>query len=372
MRFDIFHLSGKMIMVINKDKLIRILHVVGGMNTGGVETWLMHVLRHMDRECYRFDFLTHTLTSCFYDEEIRSLGCRILPCPNTKHPWRYATNFRRILKANGPYDVAHSHSELSLNDRRAGPLRRLYLHATEWLIRLHATVGLACSGPAAAALYGRDWARDPRWRVLHYGICLEPFMRTVDQVEMRRQLGIPPDAFVVGHVGRFCEQKNHDMLMAVFAEIAKRESKARLLMVGDGVLRPAMERMAESMGLAHKVIFAGLRKDIAALMLGAMDVFLFPSRWEGLPVVLIEAQAAGLPCVISDVVPPEALLLPELTNAVSLKTHASAWAQVVAKYIKKTSLSADALAILRDSSFNITNCICGLEGIYSIGNQGGN
>lgn len=383
-------------MAINKHKLVRILHVVGGMSAGGVETWLMHVLRHMDRKRYRFDFLTHTLASCFYDEEIRSLGCRVLPCPDTKRPWRYAASFSRILEANGPYDVvhshvhhysgfvlmlaqrvgvpiriAHSHADLSCTDRHAAWLRRLYLWGTERLIRRHATVGLACSRLAALALFGKGWERDSRLSVLPYGIDLAPFSCSVDHAAIRREFGIPDDAFVVGHVGRFARQKNHVFLVDIFYELALLNPQARLLLIGTGPLRKPIEEKVAKLNLTGKVIFAGVRADIPRVMLGAMDVFLFPSLYEGLPIVLIEAQAAGLPCVVSDRVSPEASIVPGLTTVIDLKMHASAWAQVLAKHTR-TNPPADPLVILRDSSFNITNCVRGLEGVYSIVNHGGN
>ena len=370
---------------------MRILHVVGSMNTGGIETWLMHVLRRIDRNRCRFDFLTHTVEPCSYDEEIRSLGCRIIPCLHPSRPHQYVYHFLKALKQCGPYDVvhshvhhfsgvplllahragvpariAHSHSDLSFSDRRAALLRRLYLRITEWLVRRHATAGFACSSRAAAALYGRAWTSDDRWRVLPYGIDLKPFGQPVDPPGIRGKLGIPSDAFVVGHVGRFCEQKNHDKLLSVFAEIARKESKARLLMVGEGMLKPAMERKAASMGLAHQVVFAGLRKDIAALMLGAMDVFLFPSRWEGLPMVLIEAQAAGLPCVISDVVTDEIdggggrRML-----RLSLDRAAGDWAEAVfaLRGRRETRLSG-AVSPLEGSAFDIRVCMRQLQELY--------
>jgi len=316
---------------MNEGKALSVLHVVGGMNRGGVETWLMHVLRHIDRERFQMDFLVHTTQECAYDEEIRALGAKIIPCLHPRRPWIYARNFKRILREDGAYDVvhshvhhysghvlrlahqagvpvriAHSHNDTSALQAKARLLRRSYLALMKRWIARHATVGLAASRRAVADLFGRDWESDPRWRILYYGVDFTPFHADVDPAAVRAELGIPMDAFVVGHVGRFAEQKNHALLVDIATEATKWEPRTPVLLVGDGPLRPDIERQVAQAGLAERVIFAGIRPDVPRIMLGAMDLFLFPSLFEGLPLALVEAQAAGLPCVFSDVVSEEA------------------------------------------------------------------
>jgi|SRR6266550_4819351 len=164
---------------------IRILHIVGGMGRGGVETWLMHVLRHADRERFQMDFLVHTAQPCPYDEEVRALGGNIIPCLDPARPWSYARNFRRALAAQGRYDIvhshvhnysgyvlrlarragvpvriAHSHLDSTPGDAAANARRRLYLALARRWIRRHATTGLAASGKAADALFGPAWRRE--------------------------------------------------------------------------------------------------------------------------------------------------------------------------------------------------------------------
>ena len=310
---------------------IRILHVVGGMDRGGIETWLMHVLRHIDRDRYRMDFVVHTARPCAYNDEIRALGCDVIPCPEPARPWSYAGRFKRILRERGPYAVVHSHvhfhsgfvlryaaqagvpaciAHSHIDEFRlrasAGPVRRAYLALTQRWIASRATAGLAASRKQAADLFGPRWEADSRWRVLHYGIDTRPFHERVDPGAVRAELGIPPGAFVVGHVGRFARQKHDAFLLAVAARLAACEPNLHLLLVGTGPLRLAIEEAAARLGLTDRVIFAGPRADVPRLMRGAMDVFLFPSLFEGLGLVLIEAQAAGVPCVVSDVVPGEA------------------------------------------------------------------
>lgn len=331
---------------------IRVLHVVGGMSRGGVETWLMHMLRHVDRDRLKMDFLVHTTSPCPYDDEIRSLGSEVLPCLHPSRPWSYARNFRHILKKHGPYDVvhshvhhfsgyvlrlahrvgvpiriAHSHNDTTAVDRKAGLIRQAYLGLSERWVRRHATLGLAVSRKAAAALFGESWEDDPRRDLFYLGVDLEPFRLQPDRERVRAELGLPADAFVVGHVGRFSEQKNHAFLIEIFEEIIEREPAAYLLLVGTGELRPDIEQRVKRAGLEGRAVFAGNRPDVPRLMMGAMDVFLFPSFYEGLPLVGLEAQAAGLPSILSDAITPEVVVVPELIKFLSITLAPAAWAE---------------------------------------------
>jgi glycosyltransferase involved in cell wall biosynthesis len=372
-------------------KTIRILHIVGGMSRGGIETWLMHVLRHIDRDRFKMDFVVHTEKSCPYDDEVRSLGSKIIPCLDPSKPLLYGRNFKRILHEYGPYDIVHSHVHhysgyiLRLAEEASVPIRiahchndsssveananwqrRFYLNLMKGAIKRHATLGLGCSQAATIDLFGSDWKNDPRWQLLHCSIDLLPFREPVDSVELRAELGIPASAFVIGHVGRFHEQKNHQFLLEIFAEIAKREPQAYLLLLGEGSLRPNIEQQALRMGLSLRIIFAGTRSDIPRLMVGAMDVFFLPSLYEGLGLVLVEAQAAGLPCIFSDVVPEEADLVKPLVRRISLSKSASVWADEV--FVALDNISAlnkvDALAIVEESSFNVRIGVKSLVKVY--------
>ncbi len=333
---------------------VRILHVVGGMNRGGVETWLLQILRHINRERFRMDFLVHTADPCAYDEEIRSLGSRIIACLGPRRPWFYARNFRRVLAAQGSYDIvhshvhaysgyvlrlarqagvrsriAHSHTDTRFKRRRANLLRRGYFALASREIRRHATAGLAASAQAAEALFGAGWQLQPLRRVLYYGCDPKPFRQIVDQRVVRSELGFNPDDLVIGHAGRFCEPKNHDFWVDVASELARREPRARFLLVGDGPLRPRVEAKIARLSLSGRFHLTGARPDVARLMLGAMDAMLFPSLWEGLPLAVVEAQAAGLPCVASQAVPEEAAVLPAGLRRLSLSERPDVWAQAV-------------------------------------------
>lgn len=354
----------------------------------------MNVLRRIDRKKFQMDFIVQTLEPGNYDAEIRSLRSRIIFLPVNKYrPWEVARDFSQILKSYGPYDVIHSHvhhfsgfilrlachegikgriahchSDASTLRAKAGLYRRLYLALTEHWVKKYSTTGLACSRPAAADLFGQAWETDPRWKIHHCGIDLDHFKVAANREKVRIELGLPDDAFVVGHVGRFADSKNHTFLVKVFHEIVKNEPKARLLLVGAGSLSRTIKEQINRAGLSELVIFAGVRPDVPRLMLGAMDVFVFPSLYEGLGLVLIEAQASGLPCVISDVIPEEADVVKPLVSRMSLSQSPSIWAMEVLKMRERKGLitQSEALAKLEESSFNIIRGVKELESLYSL------
>lgn len=378
--------------MVNGKPPIRILQVVGGgMGQAGTETWLMQVLRQINRERFHMDFLVHTNEPCAYDEEIRALGSTIIPASNSHRLLSYAASFRRILREHGPYDIvhshthhfsgfilrlasreavlvriAHSHSDRTIAESGAGWLRRAYLALTKRWIQKYATAGLAASHQAAANLLGPDWTADSRWRVFHCGIDLTPFEANgPDHQAIRKELGLPPDALVIGHVGRFIPSKNHKVFLKISAEVAKHEPNLWLLFIGNGPLRSSIQKQAQEMGLGDRCLFLGERFDVPQLMRGAMDVFLFPSQYEGLGLALVEAQAAGLPCLCSDVIPTEADLVKEQVHRLSLNEPPSVWAEAVLAASSNSFEQHKALAIVKQSPFNLKSGIVELEALYS-------
>jgi glycosyltransferase involved in cell wall biosynthesis len=327
---------------------LRILHALGSLDPGGVETWLLNVVRHIDRDPFQFDFCTFGSQPGLHAPEAEKLGSSVLRCPKGSNLWEFGSRFRRILHEGG-YDVVHSHvhlfsgailrwayaegvpvriahSHTSRDDKASTLARRCYRRLMKSWIDRYATHGLAASRLAAAQLFGEDWRRDRRIQVVHCGIDLRPFEEPVAREEVRAELGIPPDATVVGHVGRFVPAKNHRLFLEIASEISKRRRDIHFLLVGDGPLRPDIEEQAKAMGFNGNMHFAGSRTDVPRLMRGAMDVFVFPSVWEGLPMTLIEAQAAGLPCVVSDKITEEASVIPEQSTRLSLSAGSTEWA----------------------------------------------
>ena len=385
-------------MILNKRLPVRILHVVFVMNYGGgIERCLMHLLSHIDRDRFRLDFLVHVMPPSYpYTEKICALGSKILICSdprqNLLQPWLYARTFKQILHEHGPYDIIHSHAApfdgaiLRLAQQVEVPVRIVHSHNNitpsmkgrggffRWFyyvlskgwITQYATNGFGVSFKAAAAMFGSGWKTDSRWQIIPFGIDLSPFQDRFNSESVRAELGIPTDAFVIGHVGRFEGQKNHSFLIDIAAEVAKRESRLRLLLVGDGSLRSDIKQKVVQVGLADRVIFAGVRSDVPQLMRGAMDVFIFPSLYEGLGLALVEAQAAGLPCIFSDTVPEEADVVKPLMKRISLLQTASAWAELVLN-VKKAGpkiTKAEALKLVEQSPFNIQTTVKELEKLY--------
>jgi glycosyltransferase involved in cell wall biosynthesis len=369
---------------------IRVLHVVGGMVRGGIETWLMHILRQGDRERFRMDFVVHTTEPCPYDEELRSFGSRIFPCPHPGKPWRYVRDFRRILDEHGPYDIVHSHvhffSGFTLRvarqagvpvrighshvdtlpeDTAPGLPRRLYLGAMREMLRKNATLALAATPEAGNALFGPRWKEGDFYRVLFYGINLAPFHKPPEP-GVRAELGLPADAFVIGHVGRMEEQKNHRFLLEIAAKVAEMEPRTRLLLIGAGSLRGEIERRAAELKITDRVIFAGLRSDIPNVLKSAVDVFVLPSFCEGLGLVLIEAQAAGVPSVFTATIPADATVVPSLVTRFDLSRPASEWAEAILALRDRLHPipPAEALAKVEASPFDIQRSVRALQESY--------
>jgi glycosyltransferase involved in cell wall biosynthesis len=365
----------------------RVLQVVGGMVRAGVETWLMQVMRLLDPRRVKMDFLVHTDRVCDYDAEIEGRGSRLLRCTEAPRSPRYGSRFLSLIGAFGPYDVihshvhhfsgyllwlarragiperiAHSHSDTSRRDREAGWLRSKYLQWAKERIRRNATRLVAASRAAGGALFGEQYASDYRFLVLHCGIELAPFRTVLDRDAIRAALGIAKHEFVVGHAGRFAAPKNHRFLLEIGAEIVRRRPATRLLLIGDGPARQEMESRARNLGIDSRTIFAGVRRDVPAL-LKAMDVFVFPSLWEGLPLTLLEAQAAGIPCIVSDVISEEVDVEGGQIIRLPLAAGAAVWA-VQALQTPPLASGEEALNALEKSSFNIERSVEQLYALY--------
>ncbi len=235
-----------------------------------------------------------------------------------------------------------------------------------WWLHKHTTLGLAVSQCAADSLFGADWSSDPRFRISYCGIDLAPFRAQADRQSVRGEFNIPADAFVVGHVGRFDYQKNHKFLIEIFAALAKRRPDARLLLIGEGPLRPEIEAQVAQAQLTDRVIFAGARPDVPRLMTTAMDAFVFPSHFEGLPLVLLEAQAAGLPCLLADTVAEETTVNTALVRRLSLSRAPETWCDELARLCQSLAGRSrqEAVGVIERSPFNIEVGVARLQEFY--------
>lgn len=327
---------------------MKILQVGLGNNPGGVEAFVMNYYRELSGQGISFDFVC-MYEKIAYEEEIKSLGGRIFYVPNVKKDYfGYVKQLRRVLEQE-KYDavhvnmlsaanivplrlakeagvkkvIAHSH-----NASAPGLVRKLMDKWNRPKISRYATVKLACGEAAGRWLFGDTAFENGEITLISNAIDVEKYSFSMEKREkLRRELGLP-GKFVIGHVGRFDLQKNHEGLIDLFHEIVKREPQAVLCLVGDGGLRPQIEKKVQEKGLGKNVVFAGVRPDVEAF-LSVFDVFLFPSLFEGLPFTLLEAQASGLPCVISDTITGEAAVIKERVKALSLSAPAGRWAEAV-------------------------------------------
>ena len=333
---------------------IRVLHVIGHMDRGGAETMIMNIYRHIDRTRVQFDFVENSPNRAAYDDEILSLGGRIYRCPHYigKNHFTYqrwwdhffrdhgsdyaivhghlgstAAIYLSAAKKHGIFTIAHSH-----NTNGKGFRDKVY-QAYAYPTRKIADFFFACSLDAGRDRFGKSITENTaKFCVLNNAIDAEAFSYDVEKRRrIRTQFGLE-DSVVFGHIGRFFEQKNHAFLIDIFSEISKQCENAKLMLVGDGELKEQISRKVLDKGLKDKVIFTGVQEDVVPFY-QAMDVFLFPSLYEGLGMVAVEAQATGLPCIISDKVSRECILVDELVSVCSLEDEPSVWAKCAISHI---------------------------------------
>ncbi len=326
---------------------IRILEVFGKMNRGGAEAMIMNLYRKMDRSRVQLDFMVHTEEHCQFDDEIEQLGGRIYRVPRFKvyNLISYCRSWRRFFKSHSEYHVVHGHigstAAIYLHEaNRVGcftiahshsasapthSLHNVFYSLFSWPTRFVAKQLFGCSTEAGIARFGRKAVKSARYRNFPNAIELDNFMFKADErTAKRRELGIHPEQLVVIHVGRITTQKNPSMILQIFKEIIEKDNHAICLWVGTGELSNTYQDEISREGLSDRIIMTGVRHDIPQLLM-ASDVFLFPSLWEGLPVSVIEAQASGLPCVISDAISREVAVTP-LVEWHSLSEPAEEWA----------------------------------------------
>lgn len=370
---------------------LRILHVVHSVDLGGIEVWLLHLLRHIDRQRFPIDALVLNDRRGPLESELRSLGCRVFYCADPRKPWVLQRFMSDLLRRYGPYDIVHSHVHHfggmvmriaakqgvpiriihSRNDTRSVEStprlsRRVYMAIMRRWIDTYATQRIAISKAAAEDLFGPGWRRDNRCSIVYSGRDLSAFARLGDPGDLRRSLGLPTDALVLGHVGRFHERKNHALIVEVAAEVFRREPSARLLLVGDGDGEDKVRAHVHALGIDDRVVFAGASDQVPQLLRHAMDVFLFPSHHEGLGVAVVEAQAAGLPCVIADHLPSEIDVVPELIHRLPVSQPSADWATVVLQAARQPAIDRnEALRTILASDFNIERSAAKIAEIYT-------
>lgn len=334
--------------------MIRILHSVSNMDRAGIETMLMNYYRHIDRDKVQFDFLCNKTKPGAYDGEIRELGGRIYRTPGL-NPFKYIKYLkymRNLFIEHPEYQIIHAHNgafvvyPLFAAKKNRIPVRISHVHSAsftfdyKWplkmfcrpLIPFCATLKWACGIDAAKFYYGKKSVKERKTMVINNAIEINRFVFNKETRERLRIENGLQDKIVIGHVGRFDPQKNHTFLIDVFQEAHRREPKTVLLLLGEGELMQEIKEKVKSLGLEECVIFTGNVRNVNEWY-QAMDVFVLPSIWEGLPVVGVEAQTADLPCVFSEDVTHEVDLLPS-TAFIKRQDSKEKWSEYVLKYAK--------------------------------------
>lgn len=333
-----------------KQEPVRILHVVTYMGRGGLETMLMNYYRHIDRSKIQFDFLVHRDFEADYDQEILSLGGRIYHLPRL-NPFsiHYHKELDSFFKNHPEYQIVHVHQDcmssiaLKAAHRNHVPIRIAHSHSSsqdkniKYFIKRYfmrsipqyATHLFACGKEAGNWMFN-----GANYQIVRNAIDSKLFSYDKNiRNKIRNEFNVSNNQIVIGHVGRFNYPKNHDFLIDIFNEVHKMLNNSKLLLVGTGDLEGGIRKKVNELNLTNDVIFLGNRNDVNELM-QAMDIFVFPSHYEGLPVTLVEAQASGLPIIKSNYVSDQCIMTPNVYT-LSLNNTSKEWANQIVEMMKK-------------------------------------
>lgn len=356
---------------------IRILQVVTIMNMGGIENFIMNVYRNVDRAKIQFDFLVHRKEKGFFDDEINSLGGNIytLPALSPLGFFQYKKKLNLFFKTHKIYNVVHSHINatstivLAIAKNNKIPVRIAHSHADsaegkslmkntlKKFLSNVSTRNIACSDNAGKWLFGSN-----NYEVLANGIDVDKFKFNPElRNKLRQERNINEKDFVIGHVGRFSEVKNHDFILRVFKIIVKDNKDAKLILIGDGELREKIKSKIEDLLLDDKVILTGVISN-ANEYLNLMDFFIFPSFFEGFPLSLVEAQASGLPLVISRDL-SEDIDLTDLVNRQPIGNNEYNWSKIIIE-TKSTNDRKFYNGEIAKSEYNIKSVVQKIERLY--------
>lgn len=362
---------------------IRVLQVLGGTTLCGAESRIMDLYRNMDREKVQFDFVVHNQREDYFNPEIRSLGGNIYRIPRFKffnlpayrkawkvffrehreyqavhgHMTSTAAIYLPIAKKSGvPITIAHARSagtDPGLKGKLTRFLRKNLSRKTDYCF--------ACSQLAGEAVFGKTAVEKGIVQIIPNAIEIEKYRYDQQtRKELREKYQIE-NCFVIGHVGRFHYAKNHAFLMDIFAQVVKKQENARLLLVGEGELMEPTREKAKQLGILEKVIFAGSQGNVSAYY-QAMDYMVFPSHFEGLPGTIVEAQAAGLRCLISDTITEE-VVVTDLVKVRSIQESAEKWAEEILK--KQHYDRTRDITQLQQHGFNVVEQVRNYERFYT-------
>lgn len=353
--------------------MIRVLHSVCYMNRGGIETNLMNYYRNIDRTKVQFDFLCNAPYEGAYDEEIRSLGGRIFHTPGFS-PFKrlaYKRYMSQLFAEHPEYKIVEAHQDgvgafaLEAAKKANVPVRIYHAHSTGFpldvklpikfyckqMISKWSTHYFSCGHKAAEYFFTNDIVKKNDFTILHNAIDINQFVYKSNIQEKFRNFYNIGERFVIGHVGRFAKVKNHNRIIDIFAEVKKINPNVVLMLVGQGELFKIIQKKVNTLELSNDVIFAGEVSNPHELY-QVFDLFLMPSLYEGLPVVGVEAQAAGLPCVFSSSITPE-IKLSSNCHFIDLKKSNIEWAHSIMGICLQNKDRSDNYQTLTQQGYNI-------------------
>lgn len=363
---------------------VRILHVLGRLDRGGAETMIMNMYRHIDRSRIQFDFIIHTEETCDYSNEVTSLGGVIysVPAYNGRNHFKYKSAWRNFFKEHPEYKIIHGHVRStgaiylkiakrfglatiahSHNTSSGKGLDAIVKNLLQYPLRHTADILLACSVDAGRWLFGKKIDQKSNFKVIKNAIDIDKYKFNEGKRDFVREQTNLKDKYIIGHVGRLCYQKNQLFLIDVFVEILKVRSDAILMLIGEGELRGEIEKKISDNNLEKHVILIGSVENVNDYF-QAMDVFVFPSHYEGLGIVLIEAQAAGLKCVVSDNIPNEAIVT-KLVKTMSLNSSINSWVnEVLHKPDNHNRTDIKVINAIKNKGYSISDLTEEMETFY--------
>lgn len=373
-------------------KQIRVLHVVGRMDRGGIETFIMNIYRNIDRSKIQFDFLCHYGTVGEYNDEIIKLGGKIYEMPvikSTKKTYyfrlfKYVSALKKFFKEHDEYNIIHGHmtntASIYMPIAKKSGVKTLIVHShmsrspkglrgiittiLQIPLKYIATNYFACSLSAAKWIFSDKMIIEKKVKIINNSIDSNAFsFNQIIRNNYRKKFNIE-EKFVIGHVGRFYIEKNHKFIISTFIEYLKFDENARLLLVGDGELLNSIKNNIKVNGIEDKVILLGSRDDVNKLM-QAMDIFIMPSLFEGLPLVGVEAQCTGLKCFLSNVITNEINITGNV-HFIDLKNGPKFWAEFI--YNKKDYIRKSQKDIIISHGFDLKNNVEFLENFYEKNN----
>lgn len=360
--------------------MIKILQVLASTDRGGTESLLVSHLRYLDQG-FHFDFINHMEKKCDYDDEIRSYGCSIYHFPKFRilRIFSYIKAWNDFFILHSDYDVVHVHyftlAGIILpiarkhgvkvrithahSTKKANVLKRFLFNLSRARMIKNSTLLMACSQEAGQNLFQTN-----NFKLFYNAIESGKFVyNEKDRSIIRKELGIKKDDILIGNIGSFrTTQKNHYRIIRIFTRLCEKYENYKLVLVGDGLLRSKIEEGAKELGISNKVIFTGVRNDVSSLM-SAMDVFFLPSLYEGLPVVAIEAQASGLPVVMSTAVSEESSLT-DIVTRIDLNEKDDSWTSALHQAAGLDYDRTQYQKVIVDSGYDVKNNVKILQEIY--------